>query len=200
MRPHVLAVPPTRRPDHPVAPHFPARWSPRAFAGTPVTAAEVQVLLEAARWAPSASNNQPWRFVWALRGEPAFDAIASALVAFNQTWADKAGALIVVASKGTVTGSDGIEKPNQWAEFDAGAAWMGLAMQALHSGLVAHAMGGFVPADLARAVGLPADHKLHAVVAIGHQGPAETLPETLRPRETPSDRLKLADIARHGSF
>lgn len=193
-------TPPTRRPDHGVAPMFPARWSPRSLTEAPVTEAEVMTLLEAARWAPSASNHQPWRLVWALRDEPAFDAIAAALVPFNQDWAGKAAALIVVASDDRVAGRDGSTTTNRWAAFDSGAAWMSLALQASAMGLVAHAMGGFDATALARALALPEAHSLHAVVAVGHQGRPEDLPEGLRAREVPSPRKTLAEIARRGGF
>lgn len=189
-----------RRPDHPVAPMFPTRWSPRSFTETPVSEAEVMRLLEAARWAPSASNHQPWRFVWARRGEAGFDAILGALVPFNQEWAQKAAALIVVASKDSVTGRDGADSPNRWAAFDTGAAWMSFALQAQEMGLAAHAMGGFEVPALAAAVSLPAGHSLQAVVAVGHRGPAEALPESLRAREAPNDRRPLAETVFHGRF
>lgn len=194
------ALPPTRRPDHAAHPMFPARWSPRAFSDQPVSAEQVLVLLEAARFAPSASNHQPWRFVWALRGDDGFAAIRDALVPFNATWAGKAAALIVVATKSTVTTKDGAEAPNHYAAFDAGAAWMSLALQARTSGLMAHAMAGFDHAALARAVALPEGHALHAVVAVGHHGQAADLPEALRAREVPSPRLPLSDLAVRGRF
>jgi nitroreductase len=194
------ARPPARRPDHAIDPRFLARWSPRAFSGRAVSEAEVMQLLEAARWAPSASNHQPWRFVWALRGEAAFAAIHGALVPFNQEWAGHAGALIVVAAKTEVSGRDGVEKPNRWAEFDAGAAWMSLALQAEAMGLVAHAMGGFDEGPLAAAVHLPVGHTLLAVVAVGERGPAEGLPEALRAREMPNTRRPLAETVQHGRF
>lgn len=189
-----------RQPDHPVAPEFTARWSPRSFTDRAVTEAEVMSLLEAARWAPSASNQQPWRMVWALRGEAGHAAIFSALAAGNQAWAGKAGVLFVVASKDTVLNRDGDEVANRTAGFDTGAAWMSLALQAQAMGLVAHAMGGFDKEILAPAIALPAGHTLHCVVAVGEQGPAEALPEALREREKPSTRKPLAEIASHGRF
>lgn len=191
---------PIRQPGHPVDPLFPARWSPRAFSDAALTEGQVKVLLEAARWAPSAANHQPWRLVWALRGEPAFAAILDGLVPFNRDWAEKAAALIVVASKDRAVGRDGAEAPNRWAAFDSGAAWMSLALQAARDGLAAHAMGGFDAAALAAALGLPEGHSLQAVVAVGHPGRPDSLPEPLRAREAPSPRLPLEEIAFHGRF
>lgn len=189
-----------RLPDHPIAPQFPARWSPRSFTDREVTEAEVMSLLEAARWAPSASNHQPWRLVWARRGEDGFAAIHSALASGNQVWAGRAGVLFALASKDTVTNREGDEAPNRTAGFDTGAAWMSLALQAQAMGLAAHAMGGFDKDALAAAVGLPDGHTLHCVVAVGEQGPAEALPDDLRAREKPSGRKPVDEIAVHGRF
>ena len=189
-----------RNPDYLVAPQFPARWSPRSFTDRALTEAEVMSLLEAARWAPSASNHQPWRFVWALRGEAQFDAIRGSLTGINPVWAGKAGMLVAVASKDRVTNRVGAEVPNRTAGFDTGAAWMSLALQAQAMGLVSHAMGGFDAAKLAAAVGLPEGHTLHCVVAVGEQGPAGDLPEELRARERPNERKPVTEIARHGRF
>ena len=193
-------LPEGRKPDHPVAAAFLARWSPRSFTDRAVTEAEVMSLLEAARWAPSASNQQPWRLVWVRRGEDAFAAIHSALAPGNQLWAGNAGALFVVASKDTQTNRDGAEVPNRTAGFDTGAAWISVALQAQTMGLAAHAMGGFDSEKLAATVHLPEGHTLHCVVAVGEQGPADALPEDLAAREKPSGRKPLADTARHGRF
>lgn len=189
-----------RQPDHPVAPEFPARWSPRSFTDRDVTQAEVMSLLEAARWAPSASNHQPWRFVWARRGEAAFGAIRATLTGNNPVWAGKGAVLFAVASRDTVTNREGAEVANRTAGFDTGAAWISLALQAQTMGLVAHAMGGFDKDALAAAVALPDGHTLHCVVAVGEQGPAEALPEDLAAREKPSARKPVAAIALHGHF
>lgn len=186
-----------RQPDHPVDPQFPARWSPRAFDATAMTEAEVMRLLEAARWAPSASNLQPARFGWGVRGDAAFAAILAALVPFNREWAQAAAALIVVASK-PHSEKRGEQVANVWHGFDAGAAWMSIALQAQAMGLVAHAMGGFEAGPLAAALRLPEGYALHAVVAVGTQGPVESLPETLRAREMPSGRKPLSEVAGHG--
>ncbi|MBL9048619.1 MAG: nitroreductase family protein [Tabrizicola sp.] len=195
-----LDQPTGRQPDHPVASQFPARWSPRAFTDRSLAESEVMSLLEAARWAPSASNHQPWRLVWARRGEAAFDAIHSSLTGNNLIWAGKAAVLMVVASQDSVTNRAGEEVANRTAAFDTGAAWMSLALQARTMGLAAHAMGGFDNARLASEVGLPAGHTLHCVVAVGEQGSAEALPDDLRAREKPSGRKPLDEIARHGHF
>jgi nitroreductase len=195
-----LDQPQARQPDHPVDAQFPARWSPRSFSDRALSEAEVMSLLEAARWAPSALNQQPWRFVWAVRGETAFDTLRGCLMGNNLIWTAKAAALIVVASKDTQANRDGVEVPNRTAGFDTGAAWMNLALQAHAMGLFAHAMAGFDREALARAVALPDGHTLHCVVAVGEQGPAEALPADLQAREKPSTRKPLTETAHHGRF
>ncbi len=188
-----------RRPDFPVDPQFVTRWSPRAFAATPMHEADVMQLLEAARWAPSASNHQPARFAWGLRGDAAFAAIHGGLLGFNKVWTEKAAALVVVASKPVVE-KDGAESKNVWHAFDAGSAWMSMALQAQGMGLVAHAMGGFEAEVLAPALHLPDGYVIHAVVAFGTQGDASDLPEKLQAREHPSGRRPVAELAGHGRF
>lgn len=195
-----LDQPAGRQPDHPVAPEFPARWSPRSFTDREVSQGEVMSLLEAARWAPSASNHQPWRIIWARRGEAAFEAMVGTLTGNNPVWAGKAGAIFAVATSEKVTNREGVEVQNRTAGFDTGSAWMSLALQARTMGLIAHAMGGFDVEKLAEVVHLPKGHTLQCVVAVGEQGPAEALPESLKEREKPSSRKPLAEISRHGSF
>ncbi len=187
----------TRTADHPIDPQFLTRWSPRAFAADPMSEAQVMQLLEAARWAPSASNNQPARFAWGLRGDAAFAAIHDGLMGFNTVWAGTAAALIVVASKPWVD-KDGARAGNGWHAFDAGAAWMSLALQAQAMGLVAHAMGGCEADKLGPALSLPEGYVIQVVVAVGTQGAAADLPEKLQPREVPSPRRPVADVAGHG--
>lgn len=198
--PMSLDQPAGRQPDHPVASEFPARWSPRSFTDRELTESEMMSLLEAARWAPSASNHQPWRFVWALRREPVFEAIHACLLGNNLIWTAGAAELVVVASKDTLTNREGAEVPNRTAAFDTGAAWMSLALQAQTMGLFGHAMGGFDRDKLATAIHLPEGHTLHCVVAVGEQGPADTLPEGLRERERPSPRKPVSEFAAHGRF
>lgn len=191
----------TRQPDHPVADIFPARWSPRAFTDEKMSEQDVHLILEAARWAPSASNVQPWRFVYTLRGDSSWDAILGALVPANQLWAKNASALIVVMSQ-THRLSQGQSAPveNGTHAFDAGAAWGYLALQAHIAGFVAHAMAGFDKSAMTQAINLPEGYALHAVVAIGKQGDPSTLPEALQARETPSSRHPLSATVFHGKF
>lgn len=189
----------SRHSDHPIHDQFTERWSPRAFKATVLTEAELLPLFEAARWAPSASNNQPWRLAYGLRGDEGFAKIAEALVPGNRLWAEKAGALVAVASATTVE-REGKSSPNPWHAFDSGTAWGYLALQALHAGLAAHAMGGFDAAKLAENLNMPQGYVLHAVVAVGHRGDADLLPEPLKSRETPSGRRPIRETVGHGRF
>ena len=190
---------PARTADHPIEDLFLARWSPRAFGEASLEEAQVLTVLEAARWAPSANNNQPWRFSYGLRGDAGFAAIAEALSPGNRLWAEKAGALIVVGSATTVT-RNGAEVPNGTHAFDTGAAWAMLAVQAHLSGLISHAMGGFDHDKIRAGLNIPGSFALNAVVALGHPGDPATLPETLRAREVPNQRRPLNETAQRGPY
>jgi nitroreductase len=186
----------TRTSNYPILPAFTDRWSPRAFSDKPVSEEQLLTLLEAARWAPSASNLQPWRFIYALKGQPEFDTLLSLLVPFNEGWAKEAAALVFIAS---VTSYDG-ERPVRSHSFDAGAAWMSLAIQAHSMGLVAHGMGGLEYEKAPLVLELSPLLNLEAAAAIGYQGDVASLPDYLQAREKPSDRLPLEAVAFKGRF
>jgi nitroreductase len=190
-----------RTSEHPVDPLFLHRWSPRAFDGTPLTEAQILTILEAASWAPSAFNAQPWRFVYAVKGTPEFDRLLGVLVEFNQSWAKDAGALVFIASRTHFELKVGAEpQPLYSHSFDAGAAWGQLALQAHLLGLHAHGMTGLDFARAAEALGLPEGYRVEAAAAIGSKADPSRLPEALRAREAPSPRRPLAEIAFRGSF
>jgi nitroreductase len=192
----------TPRPTtYPVDAQFTERWSPRAYTGEAIAEETLLSFLEAARWAPSASNIQPWRFIYALRDTPAWAPVFAGLVPFNQTWAKNASALVVVLSKKTNVPAGKTEAaPNPWHAFDAGAAWMSLALQAHAAGWKAHAAGGFDAKVLRANLGIADDHDIHAVVMVGRQGDKASLPEALQARELPSNRTPLAQLVAHGRF
>jgi nitroreductase len=190
-----------RATEHPVDPLFTERWSPRAFTGEALPQDTLLSLLEAARWAPSASNIQPWRFLYGHAGTPAFASILGGLIPFNQGWAQKASALIVVLSKRSSVAPGQTEaKANPWHAFDAGAAWASLAFQAHLSGWATHAMGGFDGEALRATLKVPSDVAIEAVVAVGKRGDKAALPEGLQARELPGGRLPLAQIAAEGGY
>lgn len=190
-----------RESAHDIHPLFLERWSPRAYSGEPLSEEQLMTVLEAAHWSPSASNHQPWRFIYGIKGTAAFDKLLSFLVPGNQRWAANAGALVFVISQ-TQSGhaGDAERKPIPTHAFDAGAAWMSLALQSQLLGLHAHGMAGLDYPRATAELGLPEGFRLEMAAAIGAQGRLEDLPEDLQGREKPSGRKPLADVAFEGSF
>lgn len=180
---------------------FLGRWSPRAFSEAELSEADLLTVLEAAHWAPSAFNAQPWRFVYALRGDAHWDKLLGVLNEFNQGWAKTAGALVVIVSKTHSVPADGGEaKPIYSHSFDAGAAWGQMSLQARLLGLYTHAMTGLRFEGIEAALGIPEGYRVEAAVALGQIGDKQDLPEGLRARETPSPRRPLGEVAFAGSF
>lgn len=190
-----------RQTDQPVNALFLERWSPRAFDGKPMPAADLMTVLDAARWAPSANNNQPWRFIYGIHGTEAFDRLASLLVDGNRRWAEKAGALVFIVSVDkTGQPGDAERRAIPTHSFDAGAAWMALALQARMLGYFTHAMAGVKKDEIPAALGFNGDMTMEAAVAIGHMGQPDSLPEELKAREKPNQRHPLSDLAFEGGF
>ncbi len=187
--------------DYPIDPQFTERWSPRAFNGESIPEETLLSFFEAARWAPSAYNSQPWRFLYARRDTPNWERYLSLLVEFNRNWAQHASALVIVVSKTTFTAPGASEEsPALWHTFDTGSAWGYLALQASISGWHTHGMAGF-DQDLARKeLNIPEGYAVHAAVAIGKLGDKSILPEFLQGREVPSPRQTVAQIAAEGDF
>lgn len=191
----------TRHSEHPIDSLFTSRWSPRSFVLKAIPEKDLMTILEAARFAPSANNTQPWRFVYAMRDTPEFERVLSTLVEFNSVWARNASALILLFSQKIVKARDtGEDKPFYSHAFDAGAAWMSLALQAQLLGYHAHAMGGVLHDKAMEVFNVPPSFRLEVAIAIGTKGEREALPENLQLRETPSDRKPLAAIAGNGVF
>lgn len=182
--------------EYPIDKQFLDRWSPRAFSEQKVTEEQLMTVLEAARWAPSGSNLQPWRFIYGVRGEPEFDTLFSLLVPFNQGWANNAGALVFIASVDSFDGT----RPVKTHSFDAGSAFMSLALQAHAMGLISHGMAGIDFDKAPDVLHLPGNLKLECAVAIGYQGDAASLAEGLKEREMPSQRQALSDMVFKGRF
>ena len=176
----------------PLHPLLAGRWSPRALDVThELTDAQLTALLEAARWAPSANNSQPWRFAVARRATPEFAAVQDALAPGNQLWAHAASALVVVAAE--TAGPDGAPRP--WAAYDTGQAVAHLTVQAEHEGLVVHQLGGFDRDRVATLLDLPAAVVPLVVLTVGRRDGAAELPEALAARErTPRERLPLDSL------
>jgi nitroreductase len=190
-----------RHPEHTIDPLFHERWSPRAFSPEEIPAETLMGLFEAARWAPSAMNAQPWRFVFARRGAAAFERFVSALAPANQVWASKAAALVALVSQEllSVAGSEGPVRSASHS-FDAGAAWAQLALQAHLWGWSTHAIGGFDQEKARQVLAIPVNHRVEVFVAVGRRGDPSSLPDWAKAREQPNDRKPLVELVRDGSF
>ncbi len=165
------------------------RWSPRSFEPAPLPSTDLLRVLEAARWAPSAYNVQPWRFVYSTFEDEYWNATVSVLDEFNQRWASRAGALVGLLSQHGAT-----------HRFDAGAAWAQLALQATAMGYAAHAIAGFDEARARTVLHVPDDYDIPAFVALGRPASAAALPDDLRAREVRSGRRPLTESVFHGEF
>lgn len=176
--------------DAPILDVLAERWSTRVFDATaPVDEDALASALEAARWAPSANNTQPWRFVVARRGGAAHTTIVESLMGFNQAWAADAAALVVFAAAASVDG-----KPLPWAAYDTGQAAAHFTVQAHASGLHTHQMGGFDRDAVGAAFGFGDDLAAVTVMAVGTLGDIDAAPEALRERElAPRTRRPIAE-------
>ena len=180
---------------------FIQRWSPRAFTAEPIAEETLLSFLEAARWAPSAYNSQPWRFLFARRDTANWERYLGLLNVFNRSWAQHASALVIVLSKTTFTAPGASEEtPALWHTFDTGSAWGHLALQASLSGWHTHGMAGFDQELTRKELKIPDEYVLHAVIAIGKLGDKATLAEYLQAREVPSPRRPLSELAAEGDF
>lgn len=167
------------------------RWSPRAFVKTTISEADLALLFEAARWAPSCFNAQPWQFH--VSTDRSFDDYLHLLLEGNQQWARQASVLGFVVVKKSFAHNG---KPNAYAEYDAGAAWMAMTLQARQMGLYTHGVGGIKHDEVARYLQLDDDHKVVCGFAIGVASAPETLPEELAAKEKPSPRKPLGEVLR----
>jgi nitroreductase len=186
-----------RKAMYPINDIFIKRWSPRAMSGKDITQQELMTLFEAAHWAPSSFNNQPWRFIYAHRNTPHWDLLFNLMVPGNQEWAKNAAVLIVVISHNNFEYNN---KPARTHSFDSGSAWMSLALQATFMNLVAHGMQGFDYDKARKDLQVPDDYTVEAMIAVGHHGSLDVLSEKLQKSETPSDRKKVEEVIFEGTF
>jgi nitroreductase len=176
-----------------------SRWSPRSFSDRQVSPEDLHTILEAARWAPSSYNEQPWRFLVATKSDvAAYQKLLGLLVEFNQQWARTAPVLIITAAKKTFAHNG---KPNRHGMHDAGAALAYLMLQATALGLHAHGMAGFDHERARKELGIPDDYEVGAAVALGYVDAPEKLPEQYRAGETsPRQRKPLNEIVFGGQW
>jgi nitroreductase len=175
-----------------VLPIFHQRWSARSFAEREVSPEALRKVFEAARWAASSGNGQPWRFVVGLKGSETHEKIAGTLAGANKAWAPKAPVLIV----GTSLAVNAKGAANPYALYDLGAASAYLTLQAAALGLATHQMAGFDPEKARKAFGIPTEYTLGAVIALGYPGePAALGDNGMVEQETkPRSRKPLDEI------
>ena len=195
--PHATA---DRQAHHPVDPLFTRRWSPRAYDRSVIPDADLHTIFEAARWAPSAFNAQPWRFLYAKRESPDWDRFLSLLVPFNQAWAQNASVLLYICSDTLMEMKPGQTSPSHTHSFDAGAAWASMALQASLLGYHGHGMAGVEWDRVREELKVPERFRVDAACVFGKTGSLDVLDEKLRAREVPSDRKPVTDFAFAGDF
>lgn len=186
-----------RKPEYKVHDLILGRWSPRAMTGEKISNEELMSLFEAAKWAPSSYNNQPWRFLYANRDSDNFKKFLSFMVPLNQAWAKNASVLVVVASRKNFESNN---KPSRTHLFDTGAACENLALQGYSMGLVVHLAEGFDYEKAQRTLNIPEDFEVVVMIAIGRKASKEILPEEMRQREVPSGRKKISEIVFEGKW
>ncbi len=186
-----------RKPTFKINPIILNRWSPRSMTGEELDEDTIMSLFEAARWAPSSFNNQPWRFIYAKRNTKYWDKLFFLLAEPNKIWAKNAALLVVVISNKNFEYNGKFSITHQ---YDAGAAWENLALEATTRGLVAHGMQGFDYEKTRENLEIPEDFDVMAMMAIGKRGLKENLPPNLQEKENPTDRKPLNEIVMEGSF
>ncbi len=189
----------SRKPDYPIDPQFIDRWSPRAFSTEEISDETLMTGFEAARWAPSASNSQPWRFLYARRGSPAWELFNSFMVEANRVWASKAAALVVILSKKDFKSGDKVSFSDTHS-FDTGSAWISFALEMKKLGWFTHGMAGISHAKIKSEFQLPDNFTIEAMVAIGKLGDKKSLPEHLQTREEPNARHPVKSFVSDGKF
>jgi nitroreductase len=186
-------------PDYPILPVLAERWSPYAFEDRPVSQADLRSLFEAARWAPSSYNEQPWRYILATRDDPKqYDQVLSCLVDGNQLWAKRAPvlALGIVSLRFALNGKD-----NRAAVHDLGLASGNLVVEATTRGIFVHQMIGILPDKARQVFGIPDGYEAWTGLAIGYRADPATLPDALKPRDlTPRQRKPLDEFVYGGKW
>ncbi|HYW16579.1 MAG TPA: nitroreductase family protein [Allosphingosinicella sp.] len=191
-----------RQADHAIDPLFLERWSPRAFDESEMPEEDLLSLFEAARWAPSAFNSQPWRFLYARRREADWERFLDMLIPFNRSWAQSASVLVYILSD-TLPFTDkatGEPAASHTHSYDSGAAWACFALQATRMGYQAHGMSGVDFERVRAELGVPERYRIEAAAVVGRIGDPATLPEKLRAREVPSGRKPVEKLAFRGGW
>lgn len=185
-----------RKPEHAIDSIYTERWSPRAFSTQKVEQEKLNSIFEAARWAPSAANWQPWRFVYTQTPEEQAK-LLSVLNEGNQEWCQNVPVFVAVISK-TTRNEQG--DPNLFHAFDTGTAWGFLALEAHRQGLITHGMGGFDREKTKQLLEIPKEYEVQAIIAVGYHDPDAPLSEQNQKREQPSERNSIDSFVFAGKF
>ncbi len=186
-----------RKPNYKITPLIANRWSPRAMSGERLSDDEIMPLFEAARWAPSSFNHQPWRFIYAKRDTEHWNTLFDLLGDWNKAWCANASVLCVIASQENFEYNN---QPNATHHFSTGSAFENLALEGVSRNLVVHGMAGFDYEKARSALKIPKGYTVEAMCAIGRPGKREELPEKFKDSESPSDRKPLKEIISEGTF
>jgi nitroreductase len=191
------AIPNHRRADYNIDPIFINRWSPRAFDPTPIGEDILMSIFEAARWSMSCFNEQPWLFLYATERDDR-ELYRSILSESNKRWTGNAPVIGFIFAKRRF---DINNKENHWAEFDCGAAWMALTLQARMMGLYTHGMAGFDREKVYEITGVPGDdYQVIAAFVLGAYGDKQSLPDDKKKTERPNDRKPVNEMIRKGNY
>lgn len=183
--------------QYPVNAYIAERWSPRAFDERLIAEDDLMSLFEAARWAASAFNAQPWRFVYANRGDAHFETVLACLNEYNASWAGRAAVLLIASAK--TAHADG--KPNGHAAHDLGQAMATLSVEATARGIHVHQMAGFSPEKARELLGVPDGYQPTTAAALGYLGDPASLNDRLRQREqAPRERIPVSSFAFKGRW
>jgi nitroreductase len=186
-----------RKAEYPIESMILHRWSPRAMSGDAVSDSDLLRLFEAARWAPSSYNSQPWRFIYARRGTPAWDTFFDLLIDANRKWCHKAAFLVLMVAHNFL---EATKSPSRTHRFDAGAAWMAFALQGARMGLVIHGMQGFDWERARTVLAIPDDFDICSMAAVGRPGRLADLDPSLHEREKPNGRKRVSEFVFEGAF
>jgi nitroreductase len=179
---------------------FLERWSPRAFTAEKIPDEVLLSGFEAARWAPSGGNTQPWRFIYSKHGSETWPIFTEFLMEGNRNWAKNASALIILLSRKDFVGAGGQVSESSSYSLDAGAAWMSFALEMKKQGWFTHGMAGIFKEKIRRDFEIPENYNIEMMIAAGKRGDISALPENLQSREKMNDRQPLEFITQEGKF
>lgn len=187
-----------RQSEYPILDVILNRWSSRSMSGESITDKELMTLFEAARWAPSAYNNQPWRFAYTTRDDKDnWNKYLNLMVEFNRSWSKNGAVIILIASNKYFEYNNNYCKTHS---FDTGASWQNLALQGYNMGLVVHAIEGFDYEKAKQELNIPEEFNIECMVVVGKSAPKELLSENLQKKEVLSDRKPLHEIVFKNKF